>query len=204
MMEASFLSPQDIQADPGCVTAHLTLPSGLQVTFRPLTPSDSAALGRYFVGLSEKTTSLYGPHPFNQETADRLCAEINYAEIIRFVAALTDGSLIAYFILQLNVPEGEQQRYQARGVILDPQAGCLVAPSVADSYQSQGIGSPLMLHVQQVARRLGKKHMLLMGGVYDHNARARHFYQKTGFQAIGTFTSPGPAQRTSHDMYVNL
>ena len=196
-MDTALLSSQDLQSA-------VRLPSGLQVTFRPLTPADSAALGRYFLGLSETTKAFYGPHPFNQETADRLCAELNPAQEIRFIALLPDGSVIGYFILQLNIPEGEQQRYQTHGIALDPQRGCLVAPSVADAYQNQGIGSPMMQHVQQAARRLGKQHMLLMGGVYAHNERARHFYQKNGFQFVGTFTSPGPAQHTSHDMYLTL
>jgi ribosomal protein S18 acetylase RimI-like enzyme len=46
--------------------------------------------------------------------------------------------------------------------------------------------------------------MLLMGGVYEHNARAVHYYQKVGFKTVGTFVASWAKGRPSYDMYVDL
>jgi len=150
---------------------------------------------------------VYGPHLFDQPTADRLCAEIDPSQLIRMIAVLRedgDEKVIAYFILQLGVGAHELQRYSSVGIALDPALDCLVAPSVADAYQSQGLGSLLMPHVFAVARRLGRRRVVLMGGVYQANERAVHFYKKMGFQAVGTFASSEHPDRPSYDMYLDL
>ena len=201
------ISIAETQANPRCIAVPIQAASGLTMTFRPVEPQDSQILGQYFLGLSENTISLYGPHPFDQATADHLCATINYADTIRMIATIPAGmqeQVIAYFILQLSVFEGEIQRYAQAGISIDSQVDCLIAPSVADAFQSQGLGTPLMRHMFQVARRLGRKHMLLMGGVYEHNARAVHYYQKVGFKTVGTFVASWAKGRPSYDMYVDL
>jgi ribosomal protein S18 acetylase RimI-like enzyme len=204
---AAPLSIVAIQADPRCIAFDIQTPSGLMVTFRPLEPQDHLMLGQYFLSLSETTKSLYAPHPFDQATANQLCAHIDYADTIRMIATLptTVGEqVIAYFILMLSVPEHELQRYVKAGVSIDPQVGCLVAPSVADAYQDQGLGSPLMRRMFHLAYSLGRRYMLLMGGVYVHNARAVHYYQKLGFKTVGSFVSPSSGERASYDMYLDL
>jgi ribosomal protein S18 acetylase RimI-like enzyme len=124
--------------------------------------------------------------------------------MIATIPAGMQEQVIAYFILQLSVFEGEIQRYAQAGISIDSQVDCLIAPSVADAFQSQGLGTPLMRHMFHVARRLGRKHMLLMGGVYEHNARAVHYYQKVGFKTVGTFVASWAKGRPSYDMYVDL
>lgn len=197
----------EINVDPLRIATTLQAPSGLPFNFRPLTAPDHHILGEYFLGLSEQTKALYGPHPFDQATADKLCAEINYADTIRFIATLpAEGQeqVIAYFILMLGLTPGEMERYPKAGIAVDPKLDCLIAPCVADAYQSQGLGSPCMRHMISVARRLGRRYFLLMGGVYAHNERAVHFYQKTGFQMVAPFTPTWAGGRLSYDMYVAL
>jgi len=202
-----IITPIDIQANPLCIATNLVTASGLALTCRPITPQDHLLLGAYFLNLSETTRDLYGPHPFDQATADQLCAEINYADTIRLIATIPNAALekvIAYFILQLGVPPAEIERYAQTNIALDPQADCLVAPSVADAYQNQGVGSPVMRHVFEVARRLGRKHIVLLGGVYVTNERAVHYYQKAGFRTVGTFIAPWASGRVSYDMVLEL
>jgi glycerol-3-phosphate acyltransferase PlsY len=180
--------------------------SGLETTFRPITPEDSAILGAYFTGLSQETINLYGPHSFDQATADRFCAEIDETNI-RLIAVIPDGNtqkVIAYFILHLGIPETEMTRYAAAGIPLDPARDCLIAPSVADAYQNQGLGTPLMEAAFEFARRLGRRNMLLMGGVYQTNERAIHFYWKNGFRDVAPFPSPWNTTKISVDMYREL
>ena len=205
-MEASITIDQ-VKIDHLRIAMTLRAPSGLCFTFRPLTTVDNASLGRYFLGLSEETKALYGPHPFDQATADKLCAEIDYADTIRFIATLPvagQEQVIAYFILMLGLTPGEIERYPLAGIAVDPNLDCLIAPSVADAYQSQGLGILCMQHMIDVARRLGRRYFLLMGGVYIHNVRAVHFYQKAGFKLMAPFTPTWPGARPSQDMYIVL
>jgi hypothetical protein len=133
----------EIKLDPLRIATTLQAPSGLCFTFRPLIALDNRFLGEYFMGLSEQTKALYGPHPFDQVTADKLCAEINYADTIRFIATLSaegQEQVIAYFILMLGLTSGEMERYPKAGIAVDPKLDCLIAPCVADAYQGQGLG----------------------------------------------------------------
>jgi diamine N-acetyltransferase len=193
----------EIKSDPGCISTHITTASGLNLLFRPVTMSDAIILGRYFLGLSEELKALYGPHPFDQATADQLCAADD-PQFIRMIAILPDGDVIAYFILQSPAPQSEILRYQEAGLKIEPEETCLIAPSVADAYQNQGIGTPLMRHMAQVAHSLGLKNMILMGGVFGHNLRARHYYQKVGFREVGTFVPSWSAGRFCYDMMLDL
>ncbi len=194
----------EIQTTPGLIAAHITLPNAISLTFRPLTPADAPALGQYFLSLSPATQELYGPHDFDQPTADRLCSQIDYTQTIRMVAVLPQGEFIAYFILDWNVREHQLQRYTEYGLKLDPLACCQIAPSVSDTWQNQGVGSPLMDHIFHIARRLGRQHILLTEGVYVHNARAVHYYQKMGFRQAGIFYPTWGGGRPCVDMYRDL
>jgi GNAT superfamily N-acetyltransferase len=194
----------DIKADPNCIAAQITTPTGLMLTFRPVTVADSATLGRYFLGLSAELKALYGPHPFDQATADQLCAAVEDTQFIRMIAVLPEGEVIAYFILELSTPAHEIQRYAEAGITITPADTCRIAPSVTDAYQNQGVGSPLMRHLIQVARQLGRKNLVLMEGVFGHNQRARHYYRKLGFREVGTFVPVWSSGRPCHDMFQEL
>jgi GNAT superfamily N-acetyltransferase len=75
---------------------------------------------------------------------------------------------------------------------LDDATDATIAPVVADAHQNSGFGSLVMLHLMPWLRRLGKRRMVLLGGVRQHNARAIRFYQKWGFRPVGTFTTSAP------------
>ncbi len=231
------LTIDDIHSNPACISKAITTRSGLELTFRPIQKTDAAMLGRYFLGLSEELKALYAPHPFDQATADQLCAAVE-TDFIRMVGVLLgaqkqeastssarlddqeqgastssarlegegrgEGEIIAYFILQLSTPPHEIELYANVGVAITAEDTCRVAPSVTDAYQNQGVGSPLMQHIAWIARQLGRKNMVLMEGVYGHNARARHYYQKTGFREVGTFTPTWSAGRPCFDMIMML
>jgi diamine N-acetyltransferase len=187
------LTPAEIEANPLSIAKTFQMASGAPVTVRPLLNSDTAALGAYFLGLSEETTRRFGPHPLDQATADYLCATINVAEALRLVAVVpgpAGDEIIAYFILLLDVTKYELARYAQCGIALHSQTDCTVAPSVADLYQNSGLGSPCFQHLIELARRLGRQRMLLLGGTQASNHRAIHFYAKHGFRTIGSFEYP--------------
>jgi GNAT superfamily N-acetyltransferase len=118
--------------------------------------------------------------------------------------AVTDAGgrdrVIGYFLVRFGVSEGEQSRYSGHGLTLDTETDCTIAPSVADDCQNQGLGTLLFAHLIEVARRAGRKRMVLWGGVRGINARAIHFYTKHGFRRVGDFEIRG----NNHDMLLEL
>lgn len=183
----------------------LRLASGAAGTFRPLAPTDGPALGRYFLGLSDETRRRFGPHPLDQATADRLCAAIDPRDTLRMVACLPAGAgeeIVAYIILRLGVTDSERSRYAGYGIALDPAGDCTVAPSVADALQGQGLGSLLMPLLLAVARQIGRRRAVLLGGTQATNQRAVHFYRKHGFREAGAFEHPPGAW--NYDMVAEL
>ncbi len=194
------------------------LPTGEIVALRLLRPDDEAALGAYFAGLSAATRRVYAPHPFDAATARRLCAELDPTQNLRFVAvagapgaapgvARSPGTpaaprLVAYIIVRLGVGAGELARYAAAGLPLDPATTCCLAPSVADVYQSRGVGPVLMAPILRWLRELGYLRLVLSGGVRAENARAKRFYAKLGFRRVADFVTAGEVQ--NHDMVLDL
>jgi GNAT superfamily N-acetyltransferase len=187
------------------LTASLATARGDQLRLRPLAATDAPILGRYFLGLSERTKRQFGPHPFDQATADLLCATLAPPHLLRMIAVINGDAgeqVIAYFILVLTLSEDTLRHYTERGVPLDPQTDCLVAPSVADIWQSRGVGRMLIRQIMQYARRLGQRRMVLLGGVYFTNTDAFRFYQTMGFHIVGSFANAAGAM--SYDMICDL
>jgi GNAT superfamily N-acetyltransferase len=187
------LSPSELKINPALVALPILLPSGSTALFRPLAAADGLILGKYFGGLSPETRFRFGPHAFDQATADYLCASIDLADTIRMIAVSDSNGeemVLAYFILVLGVSDAERDRYAAVNILLDAQSDCTFAPSVADAFQNQGVGKPLIQHVVEIARALGRERMVLMGGTQATNSRAIHYYQKAGFRTIATFDDP--------------
>ncbi len=186
------LTPDDLTQTPALLTTPLRLPNNQRALLRLQTPSDDWLLTHYFTSLSPATRNCYGPHPFNRQTACQLCADTNYHHTLRFIIT-TDadqaGQIIAYFILRLGVLEGDRKRYAELGMPLLDQEDAELAPSVADAYQSSGVGSLIIPHLLDAARRLGRKRIALWGGTRELNHRAVHFYQKFGFVKVGEFES---------------
>jgi GNAT superfamily N-acetyltransferase len=185
------------------LAATAALPSGERITMRPLRPDDSSRFGVYLGSLSETTRSRYGPHPFDQATADAICTSLDPTDILRMVGIVSqNGSerIISYVLLKNGVLDEDRARYEARGIPLDRASDSTLAPSVADDYQDQGVGSTMMRHVLDVARRLGKKRIVLWLGVQATNERAVHFYTKWGFRKVGEFYT----DRNNYDMILDL
>jgi len=166
------------------------LADGCEVRLRPLEPDDAAILGRYFLGLGKRTRAVYAPHPFDEPTAARLCATLDDSREIRFLATTGTGrgeQVVGYFILGLAPSAGDLGRYARRGMTWPAGTVCTIAPSVADAWQGRGLGSAMMLHALDAARRLGRSVAILQGGVMVENRPAIGFYRKHGFLEVGRF-----------------
>lgn len=190
------------------LSAPITLRDGRRALVRPLKPSDVEPLAAYFLGLSEDTRRRYGPHPFDRATAEALCAATDDPQMTRFVAVLpgpTGDAIIGYMILARAIWEGDRQRYgDAAADAVGEGCGCF-APSVADAYQSQGLGGQMAEHVMAAARALGMRRVILMGGVQATNYRARRLYARLGFRRVGDFwVQQGERHIFNYDMALDL
>jgi len=169
----------------------ISLRDGQTAAVRPLEPTDVDALATYFEGLSARTRGFYGPHPFDRATAQKLCAGIDLAHTARFVAVLSDGRpeamIVAYMILTRDISQKDAARYAAYGQPLDLAACASFAPSVADAYQEQGLGTAMARHVIAWAEEMGLRQVLLMGGVQARNEHGRRLYVRLGFRVVGEF-----------------
>jgi GNAT superfamily N-acetyltransferase len=195
------LNPNVLIHNPHHITQRLMFDKE-HVIFRLLLPGDGELLGRYFEGLSAETRRRFGLHPLTAGQAQDLCARINRHDALRFVALMPGATpqIIAYFILKLGISEHELERYASYGIKLDDNLDCTFAPSVADEVQGRGLGSLLMPHLIDTARRMGKRSIVLMGGTQATNERAVHFYLKFGFGHIGDFQT----DVENHDMILYL
>jgi GNAT superfamily N-acetyltransferase len=186
----------------------VTLADGERVGFRPLAVADSRIFARYLAGASDEMRGFFSPHPFDEATAKSIASSPDPARVLRMLATVGSGPderSVAYFILKLQVPPHEIERYAACGYPLDERTTASVAPSVADDYQDRGLGSALMRATLDVARRLGKTLVVLSGGVQARNSRAIHFYAKQGFESVGRFeTGEGDSAIENIDMALVL
>jgi ribosomal protein S18 acetylase RimI-like enzyme len=179
------------------------LSSGEGVVLRLLEAGDPDLLTAYLEGLSEETRRRWGPHPFDRETAVAICASLDPADVLRMVAVTGEGAaarIIGYVLLKLGGLDSDRERFAKLGLPLDPDTVASLAPSVADGYQDQGVGSLLMGHVLETARRLGLRKIVLWGGVQATNERAKHFYRKWGFRKVGEFFT----DKDNDDMILEL
>ena len=132
------ITTDQIQQSPSRIATTVHHASIGEIRLRPLVAEDAPILGSYFCGLSEDTRRRYAPHAFDQETASALCANVDYADTIRMLATLPPSAdsqggqeqVIAYFILQLSVKDGDRDRYKKLDIALDSQTDCVLAPSV--------------------------------------------------------------------------
>ena len=198
------IDPNAIDAQPDLVSSSEMLASGQRVCFRPLRGDQAIELGAYFTGMSQATRRVYGPHPFDQETADGFCAALDSARTLRMLAWIEEEGverIVAYFVVELGVRAGDRKRYEPLGLALHDETDCTLAPSVADAYQSQGLGSLMMQHLLRLLPRLGRQRLLLWGGVRADNPRAVHFYTKFGFRRVGEFQA---GDTNNYDMIADL
>ncbi|UFH53824.1 GNAT family N-acetyltransferase [Spirosoma sp. KNUC1025] len=162
------------------------------VTIRLLTPADAPELMNYVDGLSEKTRSYFAPHPFDWGTIQHICNTLDLTQVIRLVATPVNSTqIIAYVLLMSGATASDTARYQAAGIQLDTETDCSLAPSITDAYQSRGLGGQLLQKALEIAQAMGKKQVILWGGVQADNEQAFGFYRKYGFITIADFDRNG-------------
>ena len=202
------LSPEEILARPELVARTVRLSTDQEVLIRLLRRDDGTVFGRYLVALAQQAREQLPPHRFDQDAAEAICADAGDPHVLRTLAVVRDDAgqrVVGYFILRLGVSGPERARFANYRLVLDERTDCKLATSVAEDYRHQGVGKSMMEHALELARRVGRKRVLLAGGIQASNVHAIHFYTRFGFRVVGQFTTVrGEAQVDNFDMILDL
>ncbi len=170
-----------------------------QVELRKLRPEDYDRLCDYFQHLQYETTRRYGPHAFGKQDIAEIYGSTNLYK--GYIAIDIESScVIAYAIIRQGYIEHDSNRLQSYGLTLNHETDCTYAPSVADAWQSQGIGNSMFQFIRNELELTGTKRVILWGGVQADNDKAVNFYRKNGFVTLGKFEYHG----SNYDMILEI
>ncbi len=170
-----------------------------KVFLRKLNSNDLDNLLFYLENLSIETKNRFGPHQFDKQSV--IDFYDNPAIHLGYVAeAIDSNEIVAYFIIKLGYLESDYHRFLSYGITLDINNDCEFAPSVADLWQSSGIGSQLFYLILSDLKQTGVKRIVLWGGVQADNERAVNYYKKNNFVPVGQFWHNGE----NVDMLLNI
>jgi len=168
----------------------ITAKNGKAVELRRLGSSDLNGLLEYLSRLSENTRRRFGPHPFDRQSV--IDFYDNPALHWGFVAQdVESGAIVAYSIIRPGYLEHDGRRLQSYGWWPDADSDCTYAPSVADDWQSLGVGNSLWQFILAELKSKGLRRVILWGGVQSDNEKAVNFYRKNGFRMLGRFEHNG-------------
>ncbi len=145
---------------------------------------------QYLNGLSGETYGRFGPHAFSEEGIRETFNGLQ--KVYGFIGLDAESrQIVAYSLIMTGCPEQDNKRYATYGILKEELALCTFAPSVADSWQSSGLGSLMFDYIKQEINQYRFNAMMLWGGVQASNVRAVNFYTKHGFVAVGGFEHNG-------------
>jgi diamine N-acetyltransferase len=157
-----------------------------QILLRRLLPGDIDMLCDYLNNLSPETKNRFGPHPYDKNSLIGLYMDTGNQ--LGFIALdAQNSSILAYSVIKIGYLEHDSPRLRSYGLILDPATDCTFAPSVADDWQSQGIGNALFHFALNQLKAKGINRIILWGGVQSDNMKAINYYRKNGFKELGQF-----------------
>ncbi len=167
-----------------------TIKNNKQILVRRLTNDDIDKLCNYFQHLSLATLQRFGPHLFDKQSLIDMYDDSLIH--IGFIAEDTETSkIIAYFVIRIGCPEHDRFRLQSYGLHPENITDCTLAPSVADSWQSFGVGNCLFNFILSDLKMIGIKRIILWGGVQSGNLKAVNYYFRNGFRKLGQFEHHG-------------
>jgi GNAT superfamily N-acetyltransferase len=164
-----------------------------------LKPDKFSKLLEYLECLSPESKIRFGPHPFTENAIQEYHSDPDSHR--GYIVQTADSKdIIAYTIIKFGYLEGDYNRYVSYGLDPDNSADCELAPSVADDWQSCGIGNAMFKYIVSDLRESGIKRIVLWGGVQADNQKAINYYSAIGFRQVGQFTHNGE----NFDMILNI
>jgi len=161
-----------------------------QILLRQFNINDVDLLTDYLQSLSSETKKRFGPHPFDKQSVFNLYKDLG--TYLGYVGVDTEtNEIVAYSIIKFGYIEHDRIRFQSYGIAHESNTDCTFAPSVADKWQSCGIGNQLFQFIISDLLSKGIKRVILWGGVQATNEKAISFYKKNNFKTVGQFTHHG-------------
>ncbi len=147
----------------------VNLKNGQPVFLRLELSTDTEMLWEMFSTLSE--TSLNNlVLPFTRERIERWTSNIDYDKNLPILALIKEeGKQRIIGTASLSFNSAEAFKHKAE-----------LGITVHDDYQNIGLGTVMVHHLLEIARKKGLKKVYLL--VNTDNARAIHIYEKCGFQ----------------------
>jgi ribosomal protein S18 acetylase RimI-like enzyme len=155
-----------------------------------LEEKDFEKLYTYLNGLSIITRSRFAPHTFDLVTIREFYLPDNQNTGFIIENVLTN-EIVGYAIIKNGYVPNDRLRLENYELPLYAETDCTFAPSVADEWQSKGLGNLLFEYIKEELQKQGMKRMILWGGVQALNEKAVRFYQKHGFKRVGSFENYG-------------
>lgn len=187
-----LLSLADVAQQPEDFTTRLRTATGETLILRPLLPYDVTKLADFLAGLSPQSRHFSTFSGYDQAAAQELCDAIARYDKLRLAVVEANGTaepIVGLFEYSLDLTAGDISRYANYGMRLDPAITCRFGPTLADAWQSRGVGSLFLPAAWDFARRFGRSRVILWGGVLADNERAIRFYEKNGFVHAGRFVN---------------
>ena len=186
------LTLADVARNPADFATPLRLAMGEQMILRPLLPSDVEKLARFLDGLSAESRRLSTFSGYDQDAAAELCDAIARYDKLRLAVVETSAPaepIVGLMEFSFDLTAGDVERYAKYGCPLYPATDCRFGPTLADDWQNRGVGTRLLPAIFDMARRFGRRRILLWGGVLADNLRAIRYYEKNGFRHAGRFVN---------------
>lgn len=147
----------------------VTLKNGLRVFLRPELSADTEMLWELFSTLSEASLSNL-VLPFTRERIERWTSNVDYDKNLPILALIKEGGkrrIIGAASLSFNSVEAFKHKAE-------------LGVTVHDDYQNMALGTAMVKHLLDIARKKGLKKVFLL--VNTENVRAIHVYEKCGFR----------------------
>lgn len=175
-----------VAVDPSVATWPVRNRGAPDLTLRPLEASDLQELRDFLLGLGPITRHFYDVTDPADHAAE-MCEAIDRFDKLRLV--LTEGrtTIVGLIELSFGLPPGDHIRFAAYDLELRPGLDVRWGICLAEALQGRGVAQALWPHVVTVAKSFGCTRVLLWGGVYASNERARTFYGRIGFTEVGRF-----------------
>lgn len=176
-----------VAQNPRLFTRTVLAASDAPLVIRPLMTDDADSLAMFLQGLSPETRRFSIFSSYDRAMALELCDAISRYDKLRFIIEPPSGQIAGMLEFSFAITENDRVRYAGYSFSLDPETDCRFGPTLADEYQNRGIGTLVLPFMKDLAREFGRKRIVLWGGVLADNGRAIRYYQKNGFQRVGTF-----------------
>jgi hypothetical protein len=148
---------------------------------------EAGALHNYFLKLSPLTQSRYAPHSFDSKNVTGICRNNGKGYAAYIATDTTNKTVVAYMLLKQVLLLDDFNRYASRNQFYLYTETVSFAPSVADDWQSSGLGREMNQYIELQLRSQQQRHIILWGGVQAANEKALNFYKKQGYQQRGDF-----------------